>query len=579
MPEQNLTGYPSIDKPWLKYYSEEAINAPLPKCTIYEYLWENNKDHLDDVAIIYFNRKITYRQLFENIKKTANAFRSLGIKCGDIVVIALPNTPESIYCLYALNKIGAIADMIDLRSKGDSLIHYLSESHTRFAIICDMFCNNFFNISDKTKIKKFIVVSPFDSLSAVVRRLMRIKNGKSAMPKNAVLWENFIGDFSTDLLNNTSDEEGKLSDAACILHTSGTTGLSKSVELSNCNFNAMTIQYSYSGMGFNRGDKFLNQVPPFLAYGAVLATHLPLSLGMSIVILPEYRPDKFAKNIQKIKPNHVIAGPADWSNFLESTIYETDFSFLKTLASGADKMQNNIKNTVNDLLQNKNCKSKIVEGYGMTEIGSAACTNVPQHIVDDSVGIPLPLNNFCIYDNEQSQELSYNHIGEICVSGPTVMLGYYNNIENTNKAIRLHDDGIYWLHSGDFGYIDENGNVFIQGRLKRVIVHYDGMKIYPSAIEQVILKHNNVLECCVVGKPDTEHKRGKIPVVFVVTKHPDNNCAEELKHLCKSELSENYLPTKYFVVKKLPLTSNGKVDYRALEKQAEELSNKAESLF
>ncbi len=174
MQNKVITGYPLIDKPWLKHYSGEAINAPLPECTIYEYLWENNKDHLDDMAIVYFNRKITYRKLFENIEKTANAFRSLGIKCGEIVTIALPNSPENIYCLYALNKIGAIADIIDLRSKGDSLIHYLSESSARFAVICDMFCNNFFNISDKTKIKRFIVVSPFDSLSAVVRRLMRI---------------------------------------------------------------------------------------------------------------------------------------------------------------------------------------------------------------------------------------------------------------------------------------------------------------------------------------------------------------------------------------------------------------------
>ena len=565
-PEKELTGYPSIDKPWLKYYSEEAINAPLPECTIYEYLWANNKDHLDDVALIYFGRKITYRKLFENIDRAAEAFKSLGVESGDIVAMALPNVPENIYCMYAINKLSAIADMIDIRSKGDVLKDYLNESASKVAVACDLFADNIFAIKSDTCLKNVVVISPFDSIIEPIRTVLKLKSKKINLPKYAMFWTRFIKEGSCAI----GEIVGKSHNTACVFHTSGTTGRSKGVMLTNKCFNAMAVMYKYSGMEFSSGDIFMNQVPTFIPYNEILATHLPLSLHMSIKMLPDYQPNKFSKNISKLRPNHVVASPADWNNLLENEkLLASDLSFLKTLASGGDTMVIKNKLQINKLVQERGCHFKIMEGYGMTEIGSAACTNPPQCDIIGSIGIPLPLNSFCIYDNENEIELTYGKTGEICMNGPTVMKGYFNNESETNATLKQHKDGKVWLHSGDLGHMDENGCVYIDGRMKRIIVCYDGMKISPFEVERAILKCSNVQACCVVGKFDKTHNSGKIPVAYIVLLNPDNNSLEEIKAICKSELSEKYLPKTYVLIDELPLTQNGKVDYRELEKMAE----------
>lgn len=559
-----MTGYPSIDKPWLKYYSEEAINEPLPSNTMYEYLWEKNKEHLEDIALIYFGQKIIYKRLFENFDKTASAFSSLGIKKGDIVVIAIPNIPESVYCIYGLNKIGAIADMVDLRSKGDTLLHYLIESEAKVAVICDLFAENTFEIFEKTKLEKLIVVSPYDSLSAPLRVAMKIKSSSTTLPSYAMTWRTFIKTGN----NIDLDPVGNADDVSSIFHTSGTTGLPKGVMLTNLAFNAMAQHLVSSGLKFNYGDIMMNQVPPFLAYNILCSTHMPLARHMQIAMLPEYRPDKFASNIMKLKPNCVLAGPADWNNFLEDPTLKVksfDFSFLVSLISGSDSMLQKNKDAVNELMERNGCKERIIEGYGMTEIGSAACANLPQHNVNISVGVPLPLNNFCIYDNENDKELPYGEVGEICMSGPTVMQGYYKMPEETANVLKKHKDGIVWLHSGDLGYISEDGNIYLEGRLKRIIIRHDGIKVSPFSLEKTIMKHPNIAACCVVGCFDKEHQMGQVPVAYLVLKNHDNSTVSQVKKLCEQEQSADYLPCNYKVIEILPLTPNGKVDYRLLE--------------
>lgn len=228
------------------------------------------------------------------------------------------------------------------------------------------------------------------------------------------------------------------------------------------------------------------------------------------------------------------------------------------------------KDAVNRLLHDSGCTVSIQEGYGMTEIGAGACANVPQRNIDGSVGIPLPLNNFCIYDNEAGRELSYNELGEICMTGPTVMKGYFNNPEETEHVLRCHADGLLWLHSGDLGYISEDGNVYLEGRLKRVIVLYNGFKIYPFGLEKTIMKHKNVAACCVVGRFDNEHQIGQVPVAFIVLKEHNDTTVSEIKEICKREQSEKYQLKDIVLLDSLPLTPNGKVDYRSLEVQVKQ---------
>ena len=513
---------------------------------------------------------MTYNEFFARIDNVAKSFLEIGVKEGDIVTLSLPNTPENLIALYALNKIGAIANLIDLRLKGEKLVHAINCTNSKLIIASDLFMNELDEVIKETTIDKVIISSPVDSLNSIMKAGFRLKN-KIKKPENFdyITWKQF---YQKGLLSSKNNNyESKPDDVVCILHTSGTSGNSKGVEFTNSNFNAMAEQLRDCGFGVEAGHKFLNQVPPFLAFNIFVASHFPLSRGVVLRLLPDYQPDIFYKNINRFKPNHTIAGPADWNSFKENKkAYNRDYSYLMTMVSGSDKINEKMKEFVDELFKKGGSKSKITEGYGMTEVGAAAVTNLPQINVSGSVGIPLPSINICIYDNDNECELQNNQIGEICFSGPTVMKGYLDNIEATNEALRMHDDGQLWMHSGDLGCMDNNGSIYYKGRLKRIIARHDGIKVPPLDVEKVINMNPLVRNSCVIGVDDKEHGFGSIPIA-VVTLNDESDNLEEIKEKiiesCKGQLSEKYIPKAIEVVEELPLTPVGKVDYRKLTEE------------
>lgn len=565
-------GIPSIDKPWLKFFDNDFLLKNINNISIYSNLINNNKDNLDSVAISYFGKNYTYRDLIMKIDIVANSFLNLGIKNGDIVTLSLPNTPENVFCLYALNKIGAICNFIDLRLKGEKLIDAIESTESTTIVTTDLFVNNLDEIVSSTHLKNVIIGSPFDSLPPALKALASLKKPKSKLKNfDAMYWKEFE---KKGLKTISYEYEPCLESPVCILHTSGTTGNPKGVILTNKNFLEMSLQVSDGGLVYNKGDVFLSQVPPFLAYNVLAATNNPLSMGLKITMLPDYNPEKFADNILKYKPNHVIAGPADWSSFLKSEILKgKDLSFLSSMISGSDKIDEEIKKKINNILHEHGCKGEILEGYGMTEIGAAAVMNIPQHNVADSVGIPLRNVNICIWDNENDRELSYGAEGEICLSGPTVMKEYLNMPEETSLLKKVHADGSVWIHTGDLGYLNEDGNLFLKGRIKRVIIRFDGIKISPFDIEKIISKHENVLNCCVVGIDNEEMGYGSVPIANIVLKNNEleEKTKMELFEMCKQELGEKYQPQDFVVLDSMPLTDVGKVNYRKVQELDEEL--------
>lgn len=491
----------------------------------------------------------------------------MGVKAGDIVAVALPNIPENIYCIYALNMLGAVVDMIDLRSMGDVLLHYINESGATVAVICDMFAENMYAIANQTDLETLILVPPLASLPFPLSLYKRSKLPRCTSVKQIVRWEKFIS-----LGNGTNVDIRSDSDSvACIAHTSGTTGKLKGVMLTNRNINALIAQYVLIGFDHDASDSMLNQVPPFLAY-SFLSFHFPFALHMSVTLLPDYRPEKFVENLLKYTPNHVTVGPANWENLLTKSGENIDYSYLKTLASGGNHLDENARKAISKVLRKGGCHRSIIEGYGMTECCSSSATQLPTHVVSGSVGVPLPKNVFCIYDAETGSELTYDTVGEVCIHSPCTMKGYFKNEKETDNILRRHSDGKLWLHTGDLGKIDRDGNIYLVGRMKRVIVGYDGIKIYPINIENVVMKHPAVSACCAVGSPDTVHGRGSVPVVFAVhaREYDTHAVKDELNAMCKAELAENCRPDAFFFVDVLPLTSNGKVDYRTLERMAAE---------
>lgn len=569
-----LTGYPSIDKPWLKYYSDQANNVKIPDVNIYEYMKLHNKENVKQVAINYFGNKITFQQLIDKIECVSRSFLEYGVKSGDIVTLSMANIPENVICLYALNNIGAIANLIDLRMKGKELMDAINLVDSKMIIATDLFAKNLLDIAEYTRLTNIVISSPGNSLPPIVKQLYCVRNKSVVSSDISFLkidsWKSFEkkGIYSDMIPNYCSCSD----DGICILHTSGTTGTPKGVVLTNKNFNAMVVQYKYCGLAFNQGETFMSQVPPFLAYSALMAIHLPLSLGLTLKMLPDYQPDKFAKHIIKFKPEHVIAGPADWNSFLNLDKKQLKkiktLDFMSTMASGSDRIDPANKNKLNKIFEEKGSRSKIIEGYGMTEVSSAAVTNLPQINIDGSVGIPLPLVNVCIYDSKNNKELKFNEIGEICFYGPTVMKEYFNNIEETERILQLHDDGMYWLHSGDVGYMSDDGLLYFKERIKRVIVRHDGIKVSPFDIENVLNQIMEVKTSCVVGISDVEHGQGEIPVANIVLKDGFKQIdIDIIRESCEKELGKKYVPAYYVIRDELPLTDVGKVDYRKLEKQ------------
>lgn len=568
---QKLTGYPSIDRPWLKYYSEEAINTPLPACTVYEYLWESNKNHLQNVAVNYFGRKITFQELFSGIEKASKAFAAIGVKQGDIVVVASVTTPETVYAFYGLNRIGAVANMVDPRTSVEGIRGYISEVNAKYVLTIDVAYSKIEKAVSDSAVQRIIITSPADSLPQPKKTLFNVANRlKGAVPKWSSIclrWKEFIRNGESTQAKYISYQRNT---CCVIVHTGGTTGTPKGVMLSNDNVNALVLQSILTGIDMQREHTWMDIMPPFIAYGIGMGLHLPLVIGMQTILIPSFDAKKFDLLLDKHKPIHMVGVPSYWGTILESKrLKNRDLSYIIAPTVGGDTMDLELEKKANFFLQEHGCSYPITKGYGMTEVCAGITGTVDECNELGSVGIPFVFSTVSIFDVDSGKELPYNEIGEVCITGPSVMLGYYGNEQETQAIIQRHSDGKAWVHSGDMGYMSENGSLFILGRLKRMIIRYDGFKVFPTLIENALLTHSSVDTCCVVGIADPEHRQGKLPLVHLVLKAENrgdkDKVRQELTALCQKELPEYAQPVEYKFRDSLPLTPIGKVDYRALE--------------
>ena len=303
---QAKTGYPSIDKPWLKYYDSETINTPLPEGTMFDIVYKSNRDYPKDIALNYYGRKITYGTLFNEIERAAKSFYALGVHSGEIVVICSVNTPETVYATYALNRLGAIVNMVDPRTNAAGIHEYIKESNTRFVVTVEVAYPLIVKAAEGTGVQKIISVSPADSLPQPQKFLYRLKSKVSELSENAVTWSQFIA-FGDGVDPQYSAYE---KDSCCVIaHTGGTTGDPKGVMLSNDNINAVMHGYHYLGIPFERGQRYFNDLPPFIMYGLCLATHATQCFGLEVILYPLFDSKNFPKQFAKYRPHHFSALP------------------------------------------------------------------------------------------------------------------------------------------------------------------------------------------------------------------------------------------------------------------------------
>ena len=567
------------NKPWLDYYSREEVKIKFTDKTIYEYLISEVGNDLDYYAFNYFDHRITYNEFFKMINTCARALRSYGVKDKDIVTICMPNTPEAIACFYAINKIGAIADMIHPLSSPEQIKFYLKESKSRFLFLVDFNYEKVAPILSETLVYKTILISPKESMPKHLKLGYTItRSVKQKRPKSNDIdylsWREFI----TRGIGYKKEYAAKIAknSTALILHSGGTTGTPKGIMISNESFNAETQQCGVNVINLRPKDKIVTVLPIFHGFGLGVCVHTPLCYKIEVILMPEYNDNRFYKIWKNLRPHVILGVPTLWQAMISNKKFKNvDMSQLKYMVNGGDHLSVAKEEEINKFLKDHGARIEIAKGYGMTETVAATCYTFPGTNDIGSIGIPMVGNNYKIIDPETNLEVDYGVEGEICVNGPTLMQGYLNNESETKNILRKHSDGEYYLHTGDIGYIKENGIVYFTQRLKRMLI-VSGFNVYPSMIESVIEKHPAVKKCCVIG---VKHKyKMEVPKAFIILEDGYNESAKlrkELKELCKEELAIYSVP-KYFEFRdNLPMTLYNKIDFKKLE---QEESNKKDEL-
>lgn len=566
---QELTGYPHIDRPWLKYYSEEAINAPLPEGSLFDYMTSCNAARLDCTALKYFGRRITHREFLHQIRKCAAALTARGVKKGDMVSVCMLTMPEALVLLYAINYVGAVCNFLVLNATEQELHKQLTLTESQLVFTVDIAAEKIKNACQGTAVTEIVIVSISASMPVMTAAVVWWKSRKRPVPKELTVWKQFLKDGrGVEPIRAAVGSQ----DEAVLEYTSGTTGESKGVLLSNQAVNTVPFHYKNSStvFEFHSGEKFLCIIPPFLSVGLITTLLMPLCLGFELILDPDPDPAKTAKKVIKFRPNHFCGGALHVSNLIDNPLVEkVNLSFLSTVAYGGDKNDSQWEQRATKFFFTHGMKHELVNGYGLTEAASSCCTTTH----NTNFLIPFFKNNILIRDVDTGEVLHCGEEGEICFNGPGLMQGYYKNPEATDDLMFEHN-GVRWMRTGDLGMVTEDGAFHVTGRLKRIAWAMDDggliFRIYPMRIEEIVCQCLGVARCGVVGLPDS--RRGYLPVAFVVPQGKDvdrDTLRRDILAFTRRELnSVSQLHAIHFV-DSLPTTSAGKVDFKALEQMAE----------
>ena len=556
----------SEEQVWMKYYSEEARNAQLPKMKAFDYVMECNKDRLDAPALHYYGANISYRDLRRRVDACARAFAGLGVKQGDIVSFLSASIPETIACVYALNKIGATANTIDPRLDIKTIQKMIIDSGSKILFVIDLAFPKVKYMMDNIKQDLIIVQSPYQSLPTF-KRLVTLLTHRDDIPysNKVIRWTEFLNKGIGVRYTEVPYDGDAL---VAITYTGGTTGTPKGVMLTNDSMNAVSLNFEHCDAYFEKGDRFLGIIPIFSAYGMVCGTHMPLCMHCCLVPVPKFVPTSIGKLVKTYRPNHIISTPVFIELLINSQeVQGMDLSFLYTLACGGDSMNEGLERRLNEFRKEHGMRFPLAQGYGMSELSAAASFCVNSVYKEGSVGIPSLTVNVGIFDPETGEELSYKQIGEVCVTGASMMKGYFNQPEETAHVMRKHADGKVWIHSGDLGYMDEDGFLYIKGRIKRMITRFDGHKVFPINLESMITDLPDIHNCAVVGTDDLEHSQGQYPmaIIEVLGGVDAEAVCKRVYDYCNTHAEERGRPVAVVAVDELPLTPMGKVDNKKLE--------------
>lgn len=550
--EKELTGYSSVDKPWLRYYTDEEINAKTPRCSIYEKIRENNMSFPNETALLFFDKKITYGKMFAEIDRTAKALAFYGITNDDNVAICMPALPETVYTILALNKIGANAILLNPLFDEQQLLNRINETNAKLLFVANELFSRVKNILSKSTIEKIISCPAVNSLGTVVKTIKKVKHADGT-----IVWNDFIkNDKCTDAIIPTYE----INKPAFMVYSSGTTGQSKGIQLTNDGVLTLLVDAKSVFVEMKRQDRYFIQIPLWFSTGLVATLLTSLYYGLVAILEPMYDLVLFNKHIAKYKPNYMITATGLVDYLYHEQYKHSCYKHFKCLAIGGEYVTAQAEKRFNKWLADNGNNIELQKGYGMCELGSIVTAASVRYNTVGSAGIPTPHVVVSAFDVKTNKELKYRERGEIRVCSPCRMLGYYKNEQATNKFFYTDKKGNVWACTGDMGYVAEDGNVYVDGRISSSYKNTNGETIYLFDIERAILAVEQVRQCKVVV---STVNGVKIHTAHIVLINNTNQKAvfNSIKDYCANNLPPNHMPTLVKLYEDaLPVSPSGKLD-------------------
>ena len=580
MPEKKLlSGYPSIDKPWLKYYTAEDLAIQVPKCTIYQNIFDRNKDYPDDVAILYYGNRIRYKTLFSEVEICAKALRQIGIRPGDCVTLCTAGVPEAIYLVLACSRIGAIANFINPLFTKEQMIDRINDTEAKWIFVLDAMYSYIEAALPETCVENVVILPATNSIPPLLSKLMYLKGEARKIVKNGngkqrfFRWKDFCALCRS--FTGSPDVPYQPDTPTVMVYSSGSTGASKGILLTNDGINATITNYQTHSFSYGRGDTFLQMIPIWFSTGIVLSILMPLAMGITVIPEPKFSKESFANDLLKYKPNLTLTATSLWQYVIHAEeMKNADFSAMKYPITGGEKVLPQDEERINSFLKEHHCKAKLYKGYGMCELGGTVSTssNASQYH-EKAFGAGAPILNAAVaaFDIATDKEFPYGRHGEIRVLSPARMKGYYKNPEATAEFFKEDEQGRIWGCTGDIGYVDEDGEVFILGRATDHFRRENGEIVYLFDIEAEILKNEAVSQCKVVDIEDDGSKKLVAHLVFQEGVKNQEEIIASIWYELRNSLPPYMVPEYYKIRSSMPVHSNGKRDVGALRNDREAL--------
>jgi len=556
--------------PWKAYMGDVPMHLDYFDGSMFEAVECIAKKYPNNIAFDFMGKSTTYKKLVESVEECAKALKTIGVREGDKVTIAMPNCPQAIYLFYAVNLVGGIANMIHPLSAEKEIEFYLNESESVTAITLDQFYNKFENVRRNTKVVNIIIASIKDALAQPIKAGYMLTEGRKIekIPSDApvIRWKEFRKLSKCCFYNYRVNR--KADDPAVILYSGGTTGTTKGIVLTNRNFNALGQQVIAANGMFRPGDKMLAAMPIFHGFGLGVCVHTMLSQGGRCILVPRFTPKSYAKDLVKNRCNFIAGVPTLYEALLRLPgMEDADLSCLKGVFSGGDSLSVELKKKLDKFLYDHKATIQVREGYGTTETVTACCLTPAHMFKEGSIGLPFPDTYIKIVVPGTEEEVPYGEEGEILLAGPTVMKEYMNHPDETAQTLRVHADGLKWVYTGDLGMMDEQGFVYFKGRAKRMIIS-SGYNIYPGQIENILDAHEMVQMSCVIGVPDSYRmQKVKAFVKPATGVNADEKTKKAIMDYCRKHIAKYAMPYDIEFRDEMPKTLVGKVAYRVLEEE------------